>query len=777
MEGLEPPSLSAPDPKSGASTISATSAIVLILKPKVVYLSKKTAEMELAVFSQTERAAVVREYRRLLRHAKPVLKNGDTQRIRTAFRLAVEAHQDMRRKSGEPYIFHPIAVADICVNEIGLGTTSVMGALLHDVVEDTKYTLDDIRQQFGDELGEIIDGLTKISGVFARDTSAQAENFRKVLLTLSKDARVILIKIADRLHNMRTLSSLTRSQQLRIASETVYLYAPLAHRLGLYSIKTELEDLYLKHAEPDTYHQIANKINETKTARDRFIRNFIKPLQAKVRDSGIEASFKGRPKSIHSIWNKMKRQGVPFEEVYDLFAVRITIDASVEQEKALCWRVYSIITDTYAPNPDRLKDWVSMPKANGYESLHTTVMSQRGRWVEVQIRSQRMDEIAEKGYAAHWKYKTKGKDSISSGLDQLIVRLREMLESKSDTDAIEFMKDFQSDLSREELYVFTPKGELKILPSGSSVLDFAFDIHTDVGKHCIGAKINHKLAAINCKLHNGDQVEVLTSRKQLPSAAWLKHVVSSKAISRIKQAIRHHRSLQVEEGKEILKAQCKKQRLSLDVRDLQRLAVHFGLKRVQDMYYEIGTGNLEKKKLRRLQAILQQIRPAPREKKSPLPIPSSSETKQDNLLIGENLDVVDYKMAPCCNPIPGDEVFGFVTGYDGIKVHRTTCKNAPELLAQHGDRIMRAEWASKLRAQALATLQLKGMDRIGIMQDIMYVISKQLKINTKSVEMRGDNGLFTGEIKVFVQDISQLQLLIDRAKKIAGIAYVARTDT
>ena len=731
--------------------------------------------MELGVLSEVERKALLLEYRKLLRRAKPVLKQGDTPRIRKAFALSVEAHQDMRRKSGEPYVFHPISVADICVREIGLGTTSIIGALLHDVVEDTRYTLADIRQQFGDEIGEIIDGLTKISGVFARDTSAQAENFRKILLTLSRDARVILIKIADRLHNMRTLSSLTRSQQLRIASETLYLYAPLAHRLGLYSIKTELEDLYLKSAEPDTYQQIAKKINETKAARDLFIRNFIRPLQKNLRANNIEASFKGRPKSIHSIWNKMQRQSIPFEEVYDLFAVRIIITARKEQEKAVCWRVYSIITDTYAPNPDRLKDWISMPKANGYESLHTTVMSPQGRWVEVQIRSEQMDEIAEKGYAAHWKYKNQREESSASGLDTLVTRLREILESKPDTDAIEFLQDFRANLSSEELYAFTPKGELKVLPINSSVLDFAFDIHTDLGKSCIGAKINHKLVPIDHKLNNGDQVEVLTSQKQSPRSDWLKHVVSSKAISTIKQAVRHKRSTQALEGRACLKAEFKKQNLQPSTKDLQRIVSHFGLRDLQDLYYNIGTSRIKPNKLYRLSELLQSLQPTvQKEKNKKTAAPKTS--IEDSLLIGDSLDVIDYKMAPCCSPIPGDEVFGFVTGYDGIKVHRTTCKNAPELLAQHGERIMRAEWASKLHTQALAAIQVRGIDRIGIMQDIMHLVSNQMKINTKSIKMQSDNGLFTGEITLFVQDTTQLKRIMARVKNITNILYVARIN-
>ncbi len=483
--------------------------------------------MILEVDLEEERKEIIRRYRKLLRHAKPVLKDGDAAIIKRAFYISMEAHKNMRRKSGEPYIFHPLEVAQICIEEIGLGTTSIVSALLHDVVEDTDMTLADIERVFGRKVARIIDGLTKISGVFDQGSSQQAENFRKMLLTLSDDVRVILIKLADRLHNMRTLGSMPRDKQLKIANETIYIYAPLAHRLGLYAVKSELEDLYLKYTDRETYNHIANKINATRDARNKFIRNFVKPIKDELAENNIHFEIKGRPKSIHSILHKMRKQNVTFEEVYDLFAIRIIVDTELENEKSLCWQTYSIVTDHYQPNPDRLRDWVSMPKSNGYESLHTTVMSGTGQWVEVQIRSRRMDDIAEKGYAAHWKYKESKDGNNDQGLEMWISKVREILE-QNDATAIEFVDDFRSNLFQEEVFAFTPKGDLITLPNGATALDFAFDIHSEVGSHCLGAKVNQKLVPLNYEIKNGDQIEILTSKKQKPKEDWLKFVVTSK---------------------------------------------------------------------------------------------------------------------------------------------------------------------------------------------------------------------------------------------------------
>src|SRR3954470_9862036 len=509
----------------------------------------------MVIDTEQEKKEIINRYRRLLRKAKPILKEGDARLIKKAFTMALEAHKDMRRKSGEPFIFHPLAVAEICVEEIGLGTTSIISALIHDVVEDSDIELADIDRMFGKKIARIVDGLTKIRGVFEYGTSQQAENFRKMLFTLSEDVRVILIKLADRLHNMRTLESMPRNKQLKVASETIYLYAPLAHRLGLNAIKTELEDLYLRFTDYSTYRDIANKIDETKASRNRFIKQFVQPIKDELDLLKVEYEIKSRPKSIFSIFNKMRKQNIPFEEVYDLFAIRIILDTPIEQEKTFCWQIYSIVTDYYTPNPDRLRDWISTPKGNGYESLHTTVMAKNGQWVEVQIRTKRMDEIAEKGYAAHWKYKDNAANH-ESNLEKWLVRVRELLE-RQDLTALEFVDDFRGNLFNEEVFVFTPKGELKTLPKGATALDFAFEIHTDVGAKCIGAKVNQKLVPINHVLKNGDQIEILTSSKQKPNEDWLRFAVTPKAKSKIKEALKEDKRHIADDGKEILQRKLK----------------------------------------------------------------------------------------------------------------------------------------------------------------------------------------------------------------------------
>jgi guanosine-3',5'-bis(diphosphate) 3'-pyrophosphohydrolase len=507
----------------------------------------------LVIDLEAEKQEILKRYRALLRACKPTLQKGDKKEIRKAFDMALESHKDMRRKSGEPYIYHPIAVAQIAAEEIGLGTTSIVCALLHDVVEDTEITLEDIEREFGKKTAKIIDGLTKISGVFDYNSSLQAENFRKMLLTLADDVRVILIKLADRLHNMRTMDFMPRHKQLKIASETIYLYAPLAHRLGLYAIKSELEDLSMKYLEPDTYKFIATKLNEKKAERTLFVKQFVDPIAEILAEQGFVANIYGRPKSIHSIWNKMKKKNIPFEEVYDLFAIRIILDSAPENEKAECWKAYSIVTDLYRPNPDRLRDWVSSPKGNGYESLHTTVMGPKGQWVEVQIRTMRMNEIAEKGFAAHWKYKESSNDN---GLDQWIMKVREML-NNPEANALDFLDDFKMNLFSDEIFIFTPKGALIQLPLGATALDFAFEIHTDVGAKCIGAKVNHKLVPLSYKLQNGDQVEIITSGKQAPKEDWLNIVVTAKAKSKIKSSLKEEKRKIAEEGKETLERKLK----------------------------------------------------------------------------------------------------------------------------------------------------------------------------------------------------------------------------
>jgi GTP diphosphokinase / guanosine-3',5'-bis(diphosphate) 3'-diphosphatase len=727
---------------------------------------------------EAEKKEIIRRYRKLLRNAKPILKEGDAKIIKKAFYTSMEAHKEMRRKSGEPYIYHPIAVAQIAVDEIGLGTTSIVSSLLHDVVEDTDLEIEDIEREFGTKVAKIIDGLTKISGVFEHGSSQQAENFRKMLLTLSEDVRVILIKLADRLHNMRTLDSMPRNKQLKIASETMYLYAPLAHRLGLYAIKSEMEDLYLKYTETEIYREIVEKISATKAARNKFIKNFISPIQSELQRLNLEFVIKGRPKSIFSIWNKMKKQNIPFEEIYDLTAVRIIINTPIENEKSACWQVYSIVTDYYKPNPDRLRDWISTPKANGYESLHTTVMSKSGQWVEVQIRTQRMDEIAEKGYAAHWKYKESSGGQASS-LEQWIAKVRDMLE-QNDSTAIEFVDDFRSNLFNDEVFVFTPKGELKTLPNGATALDFAFDIHTEIGVKCLGAKVNQKLVPLNYILKNGDQVEILTSSKQRPSEDWLRFVVSSKAKAKIKDFLKEEKKLASIEGKEIIYRKLKQMKLDFNNETINQLRAYFDEKTPLELFYKVGKGIIDSKDIKKFKDLKittnnknQKISDA---KSFEREIAKIRDKEKDMLLIGEDMDVIDYKLAKCCNPIPGDEVFGFVTVNEGIKIHRTSCPNSLELLSNYGYRVVKAKWTSQQKIAFLAGLKIIGTDRVGLINDVTKIISNELKVNMRSMTIDTDNGIFEGNIMLYVHDTHHLDLLINKLEGVNGVVKVRRYE-
>ena len=723
---------------------------------------------------EAEKKEIISRYRHLLRKAKPILKDGDTKLIKKAFYTSMEAHSGMRRRSGEPYIFHPLKVAEICVAEIGLGTTSIIAALLHDVVEDTDYKLEDIQRIFGKKVATIIDGLTKISGVFDHGSSQQAENFRKMLLTLSDDVRVILIKLADRLHNMRTLESMHRNKQLKIANETIYLYAPLAHRLGLYAFKSELEDLYLRYSEADIYTKIAGKINKTKVSRNKFIRNFIKPIRDRLNSLNIDYEIKGRTKSIYSIWNKMKKQSVPFEEVYDLFAVRIILDIPYRSEKAFCWQAYSLITDHYQPNPDRLRDWISIPKANGYESLHTTVMSDKGQWVEVQIRTKRMDEIAEKGYAAHWKYKD-GKSSDETGLEMWIAKVREILE-QNNGNAIEFVDDFRANLYSDEVFVFTPKGDLKTLPQGATALDFAFDIHTEVGVYCLGAKVNQKLVPLNFELKNGDQVEILTSKNQKPNESWLQYVVSSKAKSKIKDALKEEIKSHIDDGKEIVRRKLKQLKLGYNQSILDEMAHFFSVKTASDLFYLIGTGKIDHSLIKSFRKTVETAKGGKESKSIEEKLNKERKTDNDLLLLGEDLNLVDYKFAKCCNPIAGDDVFGFVTVSEGIKIHRTTCPNAPELLSNYGYRIIKAKWASSRKHSFEATLSIIGMDRMGLVSDVSNIISEELKVNMRSLSINTDGGIFEGIIRLYVEDTSHLDMLVKKLEKVNDVVKVSRSN-
>ncbi|TKB97010.1 RelA/SpoT family protein [Pedobacter cryophilus] len=726
---------------------------------------------------EAEKSEILKRYRALLRACKSTLKKGDKRMIRMAFDMAVESHKDMRRKSGEPYIYHPIAVAQIAAEEIGLGTTSIVCALLHDVVEDTEITLEDIEREFGKKVAKIIDGLTKISGVFDANSSMQAENFRKMLLTLADDVRVILIKLADRLHNMRTMDFMPRDKQLKICSETVYLYAPLAHRLGLYTIKSELEDLSMKYMEPETYKFIATRLNEKKTERESFVKEFIGPINRILKEQDLEANVVGRPKSINSIWTKMKKKGIPFEEVYDLFAIRIILDSKPDQEKSDCWKAYSIVTDLYRPNPDRLRDWISSPKANGYESLHTTVMGPKGQWVEVQIRTQRMNEIAEKGFAAHWKYKESSSDS---GLDQWVSKVRELL-SNPEANALDFLDDFKMNLFSDEIFIFTPKGDLIQLPIEATALDFAFEIHSDVGAKCIGAKVNHKLVPLSYKLQNGDQVEVITSGKQAPKEDWLNFVVTAKAKAKIKSSLKEERRKVAEDGKEILERKLKSLKITYNSDNIYKLSYFFKLSSTQDLFYNIAKGLIDLKDLKEFAATEKIIDQKPQldtEQEQIQKLIKQVKTKDsDILLIGEDLQKIDYKLSNCCNPIPGDDVFGFVTVSDGIKIHRTNCPNATKLMSSFGYRIVKAKWTSQKQLAFLTGLKIIGIDEVGLINNLTKVISSDFKVNMRSITVDTEDGIFNGTIMVYVNDTKHLENLINELKQVKGITDVARFDS
>ena len=724
---------------------------------------------------EQEKKEILNRYKSLLRTCNDKTDKADKKNIRKAFDIAVEAHKEMRRQSGEPYIYHPLAVAHIAAKEIGLGATSIICALLHDVVEDTDYSLKDIEKIFGKKVAQIIDGLTKIQDVFDKNVSMQAENFRKMLLTLSDDVRVILIKLADRLHNMRTLDNMTKSKQLKIASETLYLYAPLAHRLGLYAIKTELEDLGLKFTKPEVYKAITQELKATKEERDKYISKFSKPIKAKLKENNLEFTLAGRPKSIFSIREKMVKTGVNFDNIFDKFAIRIIVDSSLKNEKADCWRIYSIVTDFYKPNPDRLRDWVSTPKANGYESLHTTVMGDDGKWVEVQIRSQRMDEIAEKGYAAHWKYKHGG--SKENSLDTWIEKIRELL-TNPESNAIDFIDDFKLNLYSGEIYIFTPGGDLKTLPKGGTALDFAFEVHTDVGLKCMGVKVNGKLVPLSHELQSGDQVEVITSQKQRPREDWLRFVVTSRAKSKIKSALKEDKKVIAIVGKEIAERKLKHLKLKLTSETEIELIKHFDAGASIDLYFRFGTGaisNTEIKEFVRLkkggwyQTIKNKIYGPPS------PAIKSEKDSEKVIVFNENDEVLDYKMAVCCNAIPGDLIFGFLTVVDGIKVHRSDCPNSIQLRSNYAYRVLKAKWISKGDIDFVASINIKGIDSVGLMNKITQIISNQMHVNIKSINISSDDGIFEGVITLKVHNVTFLKELTTKLKKIKAISSITRT--
>nr|WP_315201339.1 RelA/SpoT family protein [uncultured Flavobacterium sp.] len=729
---------------------------------------------------EKENKAIAHEYKELLRISYQTLTTEDKKLIRKAFDVAVDAHKDQRRKSGEAYIFHPIAVAKIVASDIGLGATSIAAALMHDVVEDTPITVKDIDKMFGPKIAQLVEGLTKISLVQKDlNVSMQAENFRRMLLTLNDDVRVILIKIADRLHNMLTMDSMEDHKQVKLASETLYIYAPLAHRLGLYKIKNKLEDLGLKYTEPERYNNIVSRIRETKEEQDLYIKDISEVLQKALDEENIDYIIKGRPKSIYSINRKMLAQNVTFDEVYDKFALRIVYKSNPHDEKFLAWKIYSIVTDHYRPSPSRLRDWISSPKSTGYEALHITVMGPKGRWVEVQVRSERMDEIAEKGYAAHYKYKNGATEE--NGLDVWLNLLKEALEN-SEASAVDFVEDFKMNLYSKEIYIFTPKGEIKSLPKGATSLDFAFSIHSEIGIKTRGTRVNGKLVPLNYELKSGDQVEIITSPNQKPTINWLDFVTTSRAKNKIRNVLNENTKKIAEDGKELLTRKLKHLKVSLNEQTTNELVNFFKLKTSLDLFYRVGVGSIDN----------QQLKDYAGQKSNTLINFFKNKIKRNNntanedihkqvisnnydmLVFGKTQDKLDYKLSSCCNPIPGDEVFGFVTINEGIKIHKKDCPNAIALQSNYAYRIMQAKWIDSTQQDFKATINIMGMDSLGLTNELTKVISNNMNVNIQSISLNGEAGIFKGQISVIVPNITILKKLMDNIKKIDGIDKVTR---
>ena len=728
---------------------------------------------------EKENKAIAQEYKELLRISYQTLSDEDKKLIRKAFDFAVESHKDQRRKSGEAYIFHPIAVAKIVASQIGLGATSIAAALMHDVVEDTEVTVDDIERMFNPKVAQIVEGLTKIAQVKKDlNISMQAENFRKMLLTLNDDVRVILIKIADRLHNMQTMDSMPAYKQEKIASETLYIYAPLAHRLGLYNIKSQLEDLGLKYTEPEIYHDIVSKIKETKEEQDLYIKDITDVIKSSLEDEKIDFTIKGRPKSIYSIRRKMKAQSVTFDEVYDKFALRIVYKADTHEEKFVAWKIYSIVTDHYRPSPSRLRDWISSPKTTGYEALHITVMGPKGRWVEIQIRSDRMDEIAEKGYAAHYKYKNGATEE--NGLDVWLNLLKEALES-TELNAVDFVQDFKMNLYAKEIFVFTPKGDIKSLPKGATSLDFAFAVHSEIGVHTRGTRVNGKLVPLNYVLKSGDQVDIITSPNQKPTSHWLEYVTTSRAKTKIRNVLNENVKKLGEEGKELLTRKLRHLKITMSETVINELVNFFNLKTSLDLFYRVGIGAIENAQLKEYAAkksnsfinfFKNKIKRTPSENPDiNAPILSSN---YDMLVFGPDQDKLDYTLSICCNPIPGDDVFGFVTINEGIKVHKKDCPNAISLQSNYAYRIMQARWIDSSQQEFKAILNVTGMDTLGLTNQLTKVISNNMHVNIQSISLSGEAGIFNGKVAVIVRNNAILTKLIENIKKIDGVDKVTR---
>ncbi len=729
-------------------------------------------------YLEAESKELKRQYKKLLRISYQMLTTEDKKMIRKAFDIAVDAHKDQRRKSGEAYIFHPLAVAQIVASEIGLDATSIASALLHDVVEDTEYTLADIEQLFGETVARIVDGLTKISNLKKdRDVSLQAENFRKMLLTINDDPRVIIIKIADRLHNMQTMDAMRPDKQAKISSETLYIYAPLAHRMGLYNIKTELEDLSLKYTEPDVYNDIRDKIKESKEQQDKYIRDFKKVIEDSLNTEGLEYEIKGRPKSIYSIRRKIMNQGINFDEIYDKFAIRIIYKSDLANEKFLAWKIYSIVTDHFRPNPTRLRDWISSPKSTGYEALHITVMGLKGRWVEVQIRSERMNEIAEKGYAAHFKYK-QGDDG-DKGLDDWINKLQEALENP-DTNAVDFVENFKLNLYNKEIFVFTPQGDLKSLPKGATPLDFAFSVHTEVGLHTRGARVNGKLVPLSHELKSGDQVDIITSDQAKPTNNWLDYATTARARAKIKSSLKDEKKEVASEGKTILTRKLKSQKIQLNEKTINELVSYFKLSTSLDLFYRVGIGTIDNKMIKefatqRSNAFMSFIKNKIRKPTSQENIDRDEITnKYDDLVFGVDEQQLDYKFSNCCNPIPGDPVFGFTTINEGIKVHKNNCPNAISMRSKYAYRVIPAKWIDSSAQGRKVDIRLTGIDVLGLVNQVTKEISDHMHVNIKGISFTTNGGIFNGKITVVVQNNEHLKKLMDNLKKINGIDKVTR---
>lgn len=725
-----------------------------------------------------ENKEIAKQYKELLRISYQTLSDDDKVLIRQAFEIAVDAHKEQRRKSGEAYIFHPIAVAKIVASEIGLDAVSIASALLHDVVEDTEYTLDDIERMFGETVARIVDGLTKIAHLKKEmNISQQAENFRKMLLTLHDDVRVIIIKIADRYHNMLTLDAMPEHKQVKMASETLYIYAPLAHRIGLYNIKTELEDLSLKYTEPEVYKDIAGKVEETKEDQQAYIDAFTNVIRDSLDKEGLHYDIKGRMKSIFSIRKKMNTQNVSFDQIYDKFAIRIIYKSDKANEKFLAWKIYSIVTDHFTPNPVRLRDWISSPKSTGYEALHITVMGPKGKWVEVQIRSERMHEIAEKGYAAHFKYKHGNQKE--QGIEVWLNKLQEALEN-SNTSAVDFVEEFKLNLYSKEIFVFTPLGELKSLPKGATPLDFAFNIHTEVGMHTRGAKVNGKLVPLNTTLKSGDQVEIITSQQAKPNQNWLDYATTARARSKIKSSLREEKKSIAQDGKEVLRRKLKSQKINLNEDTVNKMVIFFKLKTSLDLFYRVGIGVIDNQKIKDFassynNAFISFFKRNIR--RTPIPEGIDKEeitSKYDLLVFGKEEEKLDYKLSQCCNPIPGDEVFGFVSVNEGIKVHKKNCPNAISLQSNYAYRIISAKWIDSSQQEFKSEILLTGIDNLGLISAITEVISTYMNVNIRNLDFSSDGGTFTGRITVVVKNNVILKKLIENLKQINGIDKVTR---